>query len=66
MSGSYDVCGVEAEAMCIVENVHFDPESSLYPRSPTRLRAVKSCLVTATDSCNLDIARNGRMINIPN
>ena len=42
MSGSYDVCGVEAEAMCIVENVHFDPESRLYPRSPTRQRAVKS------------------------
>ena len=41
LSGSYDVCGVEAEAMCIVENVHFDPESSLYPRSPTS-QAVKS------------------------
>ena len=36
------------------------------PGAPQDCGQWKVCLATATDSCNLDIARNGRITNIPN
>ena len=46
----------EAEAMCIVGNVHFDPESSLYPWSPKQ-RPVKESVWRQQPTVAISILR---------